>query len=198
MIAVELTVPLRQLIDARLDNIERALMTQAMSRGDRQQILAAIEEQIFEMLDGNSKEEPTRDDVLAVLAKLDPPEAYLEPMENQAVEPQQRRTLDRSAPFTSEPTPPVKSDWNMLAVIALVATCLACVGAMTWWIVGFAGLLPLVVVTSVAQTCGVVAVCQIQQRRTKERGFWMAVIGCCSLPLVVVLALFTVVVLDIR
>lgn len=198
MIAVELTVPLRQLIDARLDNIERALMTQTMSRGDRQQILTAIEEQIFEMLDRNSGEEPTRDEVLGVLAKLDPPEAYLEPMENQTLEPQQRRTLEHSAPFTSKPTPQLKSEWNLMAVIGLVATCMACVGAMTWWLVGFAGLLPLTVVTSVAQTCGVVAVCQILQRRPKERGFWMAVIGCCSLPLVVLLALFTVVVLEIR
>lgn len=197
MIAVEYTVPLRQLIDARLDSIERALMMQSMSRVDRHQVLAAIEEQIFEMLGSNSEEEPTRDEVLAVLAKLDPPEAYMGLMENQTLETQKRPKLDYSTQFAVKPKMTANAEWNSLAVIGLIATSLACVGAMTWWIVGYAGLLPLTVVTSVAQTCGVIAVCQILQRRAKERGFWMAVIGCCSLPLVVLLALFTVVVLEI-
>lgn len=197
MIAVELTFPLRQLIDTRLDNIERALLTQAMSRGDRQQILAAIEEQIFEMLVVNGEEEPTRDGVLAVLAKLDPPEAYLDAIENEGVERQQRRNLDRSGQMFNRPISATKAPWNTLAVIALVTSCLACLGALTWWIVGYAGLLPLAVVTSVAQTCGVIAICQILQRRPNERGFWMAVIGCCSLPLVVLLALYSVVALEI-
>lgn len=197
MIAVELTVPLRQLIDARLDNIERALMTQAMSRGDRQQVLAAIEEQVLEMLDSSGEEEPTRDDVLSVLARLDPPEAYLEPMDNQAVETQQSRKFQHSTRQASISAIEIKRHFNTLAVVALVASCLACVGAMTWWFAGYAGLLPLTVITSVAQTCGVISLCQTLQRRPKERGFWMAVVGCCSLPLVVVLALFTVVVLEI-
>ena len=50
MISVDMPVALQQMIDARLDNVERALMTQFMGRGDRQQILAAIEDQILEML----------------------------------------------------------------------------------------------------------------------------------------------------
>jgi hypothetical protein len=197
VIAVELTVSLRQLIDARLDNIERALMTQMMSRGDRQQILAAIEEQILEMLESNRDEEPTRDDVLAVLAKLDPPEAYLEPLESQVAEPRLRGEWKHAKPFANKLKMSGPVEWNSLAVIGFIATVAACLGAMTWWFMGYAGLLPLTVITSVAQTCGVVAVCQILQRRSQQRGFWMAIIGCCSLPLVASLALFTVAVLDI-
>lgn len=78
MISVNEPVALRQMIDARLDSVERALMTQSMGRGDRQQILSAIEDQILEMHGQSVGEEPTHDDVLSVLAKLDPPEAYLE------------------------------------------------------------------------------------------------------------------------
>lgn len=192
MIAVELTIPLRQLIDARLDNIERALMTQSMSRVDRQQVLAAIEEQIFEMLERTSEEEPTRDDVLSVLARLDPPEAYLEPSDCSSTERLQRRQVEPKLASPSPASTGVSGEWNKLAIVSLVATGIACLGAMTWWMLGFLGLVPLTVVTGVAQTCGVISVCQIMQKRSIERGFWMAVIGCCALPMVMLLALFTV------
>ncbi len=78
MFAVDLPVVLQRIIDARLDNIERALMTRNISRSDRHQILSAIEDQIMEMLQHSSGEAPSRDEVLSILAKLDPPEAYLE------------------------------------------------------------------------------------------------------------------------
>ncbi len=50
MMTIELSTSLRHMIDARLDNIERALMTKGTPRGDRRQILSAIEDQILEML----------------------------------------------------------------------------------------------------------------------------------------------------
>ncbi|MBI1324300.1 hypothetical protein GC170_14105 [bacterium] len=69
----------RALIEARLETVERALFGR-ISRAERLDIVGEVESRIDELLRercglGN---EPTREDVLAVLAKLDPPEAYLD------------------------------------------------------------------------------------------------------------------------
>jgi hypothetical protein len=66
----------RALIDHRLDAIDRALLGR-VPRADRLAIVADVETQIFELLRQHGADEPGRDDVLAVLARLDPPEAYL-------------------------------------------------------------------------------------------------------------------------
>jgi hypothetical protein len=71
--------PLRQLIDARLDTIERMLLGR-VPRPDRLAIVRDVEGQIHEMLAARVVDEtspPDRDTVLGVLADLDPPEAYL-------------------------------------------------------------------------------------------------------------------------
>lgn len=67
---------LQALIDLRLDTIDRLLLHR-LPRQDRLNIVSEVEAQIFELLGENSREEPSRDDVLAVLARLDPPEAYV-------------------------------------------------------------------------------------------------------------------------
>lgn len=78
MITTGISGELREIVDARLDYVERALMSKGMGRGERREILAAIEDQILVMLGNIDGDEPTRDDLLRVLAQLDPPEAYLE------------------------------------------------------------------------------------------------------------------------
>src|SRR5262245_17532127 len=73
----ELKRPLQNLIDNRLDAIDRILVEAGVPRAERGNILSDIEGQIHEMLRAKVGErEPTRRDVLDVLAKLDPPEAY--------------------------------------------------------------------------------------------------------------------------
>src|SRR5215470_4522668 len=73
----ELKRPLRNLIDNRLDGIDRILMEAGTPRAERGTILSDIEGQIYEMLRAKvGEQEPSRRDVLDVLAKLDPPEAY--------------------------------------------------------------------------------------------------------------------------
>ncbi len=69
----------RALIDARLETVERALFGR-ISRAERLDIVGEVESRIDELLRERCgpANEPTREDVLAVLAKLDPPEAYLE------------------------------------------------------------------------------------------------------------------------
>jgi hypothetical protein len=73
---VRLSPALQALIDSRLDTIERMLLGR-VSRQDRLAIVRDVETQIHELLQERGDEEIGRDEVLAVLARLDPPEAYL-------------------------------------------------------------------------------------------------------------------------
>jgi hypothetical protein len=68
----------QMLIDARLDAIDRALLGR-VSRPERLNVVGEVEARIHELLADRCGPgvEPARDDVLAVLARLDPPEAYL-------------------------------------------------------------------------------------------------------------------------
>ena len=66
----------QSLIDARLDTIDRMLMGR-VPRSDRTAIVGEIESQIYELLAGYDPEAISREDVLDLLRRLDPPEAYL-------------------------------------------------------------------------------------------------------------------------
>jgi len=66
----------QHLIDSRLDTIDRMLLGR-VSRQERLEIVREVEAQIFEQLHERGAEEFTREEVLAVLGRLDPPEAYL-------------------------------------------------------------------------------------------------------------------------
>lgn len=72
----QLSESLQALIDARLDTIDRMLLGR-VPRQDRLAIVKEVESQVFELLQERGGDELERDDVLAVLARLDPPEAYL-------------------------------------------------------------------------------------------------------------------------
>jgi hypothetical protein len=76
MTAAELNPEFRTLIDARLDAIEQILMRVQVSYSERRHIVGEVESQIFELLSRRG-DNPTRDDVAAVLDSLDPPEAYV-------------------------------------------------------------------------------------------------------------------------
>jgi hypothetical protein len=74
--ATQLSPALQALVDARLDTIERMLMGK-VPRQDRLSIVREVESQIQEQLGNHHDGEPSREDVLTILATLDPPEAYL-------------------------------------------------------------------------------------------------------------------------
>lgn len=76
MTSVRLGSAAQALIDSRLDTIDRMLLGR-VPRPDRLDIAREVEAQIFDLLADRGGDEPDRDDVLAVLARLDPPEAYL-------------------------------------------------------------------------------------------------------------------------
>src|SRR5262245_2628824 len=67
---------LQRLIDARLDTIDRMLLGR-LPRADRLAVAREVEAQVHELLGERHGHELDREDVLAVLAQLDPPEAYL-------------------------------------------------------------------------------------------------------------------------
>jgi hypothetical protein len=73
--ASPLSEALQALVDARLDTIDRMLLGR-VNRQDRLAIVREVESQIFDLLQRHDGA-IDRDDVLAVLARLDPPEAYL-------------------------------------------------------------------------------------------------------------------------
>ncbi len=73
---VYLSESLQNLIDSRLDTIDRMLLGRA-ARTERLAIVREVESQIHDLLGERESEELSREDVLAVLARLDPPEAFL-------------------------------------------------------------------------------------------------------------------------
>ena len=68
---------LQAIIDNRLDAIDQNLLRAGLPRHQRRSVVEEVENQILEMLSRLEVDELTRADVLAVLAKLDPPEAYV-------------------------------------------------------------------------------------------------------------------------
>lgn len=74
--AAALTESQQTLIDARLDTIDRMLLSR-IPRPDRIIIVHEVESQIQELLAEQNAEAISREDVLDVLRRLDPPEAYL-------------------------------------------------------------------------------------------------------------------------
>ncbi len=97
---------LRTLIDARLDTIDRMLLGR-VSRQDRLDIVREVELQVLDQLGDRDAATLGREDVLAVLARLDPPEAYLPeegPAAQAAPRPAARASARPEARLTGPPT----------------------------------------------------------------------------------------------
>ncbi len=101
MTAGELNPELRQLIDARLDAIDRILTRAQIIWSERRSIVGEVETQIFELLARRSQV-PTQEDVLAVLDSLDAPESYI---------PEELRDRLADAPAAGIPPRP---EWRQL------------------------------------------------------------------------------------
>ncbi len=93
------------LIDSRLDTIDRMLLGR-LPRAERLEIVRQVEAQILDLLTERTSDEPTREDILAVLGQLDPPEAYL-PDEPEGL-PAQRPGMAH-ARLTGLPSPAVRN-----------------------------------------------------------------------------------------
>src|SRR5678815_5176058 len=73
----KLSNDLQAIVDNRLDAIDQNLLRAGLPRHQRRSVVEEVENQILEMLSRLEVTEYSRADVLAVLAKLDPPEAYV-------------------------------------------------------------------------------------------------------------------------
>ena len=89
---IYLSESLQCLIDSRLDTIERMLLGR-VARAERLAIVREVESQIHELLSERETDELSREDVLSVLARLDPPEAYLPEEDSPLI--RRRRPADR-------------------------------------------------------------------------------------------------------
>ena len=123
----QLAEPLQALVDARLDTIDRMLVGR-VPRADRSAIVREVESQIFELLQGRDSDDLGRDDVLAVLGRLDPPEAYLPDDEGRVDRPAPRVP---AGPAGSKRTPKVARASGVLGIVAIVLALLIPVSFMT-------------------------------------------------------------------
>jgi hypothetical protein len=128
---IELSGSLQALVDSRLDTIDRMLMGR-MPRQERLAIVREVEAQIFDLLQERAVEELTREDVLAVLARLDPPEAFL-PEVTEAGE-----TAPSRRPSGPRPVqPPRKGDRKIAKVsgiLGLIVLTLILLSPVEWMI----------------------------------------------------------------
>ncbi len=115
----ELEPCLRILIETRLDILDRILLGR-VSRGDRLSILREVELQIEELVLQKDQSTMTRADLLEILGRIDPPEAYL-PDDLEEYEPRSARRRYVAAPLLRvrpAPTPaPKPSRTGMLGGI---------------------------------------------------------------------------------
>lgn len=114
----QLTPALQELINLRLDTIDRILLNR-VPRPDRLGIVAEVETQIFELLGESYAEEPTREVVLAVLARLDPPEAYVPEDSERAQRTGELRVSERRTRPARNPAPRLGTAGGILGICAL-------------------------------------------------------------------------------
>jgi hypothetical protein len=110
-----LTDDCRFLVDQKLDSVDRVLLLAGVPRTKRRAILEQLETTTLALVAEEAGERPPQpDDVLQVLARLDPPEAYA---------PDAYRAKARTAAQVKAPRPKVRRP--QVAISAIVSMCLA-------------------------------------------------------------------------
>ncbi len=186
---VEQSEQVQALIDARLDTIERMLLGR-MPRGERLAVVRDVELQIQEMLDSRGGEQATREDVLAILARLDPPEAFL--AEDRSDPRRPERTIEPGRPGTLA-TPRQARTATIACWLGASAFCLASAGGIGT--IGIAILLQSAVTLFIlgilnTLTCLGLAlagiVLGISSRKQGTRAILGIVFGAITLPVLVI------------
>jgi len=163
----------RARLDEYLDAVEQALTDSGMSRAERRTICDEIESQAREMVFQRAQREPTEQDISAVLAELDDPEAYRDVAEPAGQAPAAGRSTDepRVHPFAL---------WAF--VIPFVVVFLIFVPfprgekeTFIWW----------GVVSFLCVVLAVMAIRDIHRRPDRYRGVGLAVFGMLGIPLMV-------------
>lgn len=162
----------RTLLDAHLDAVDRALAASEMSRAERREICDEVETQALEML-WQRAASPRAGDIRAVLAELDPPEAY-------------RQTAAADEPATLPP-PEIRRTLNRYALAALLVPT-ATIGLILLGL-GPRGEGPMIVfavfISMVSIVLGTIGIKQIRREPARWSGLESAVSGAMLLPLTV-------------
>jgi hypothetical protein len=191
---LELPEALRSLIDNRLDSIERVLMQGNAPRVERRSILDDTETQILEMLWAEAGDhEPTRSDLLRVLGRLEPPEAFAG--EHVESTPFARKARGERGALLGpcegvSITKPTYSTIGILACVGGLVTLVFNLPATVFSflvleeeIIGFALTGFLVMVGLPALVLGVLYAIALAQSRGRLRGLTCAAIGITALPI---------------
>jgi hypothetical protein len=193
--ALELPPALQNLIDSRLDAIERALLQGNTPRAERRSILEDIETQILEMLSAEALgHEPTRADLLRVFSRLDPPEAFAgEPIESVRHSSRPGRPGTAGMPGPSDALPLTKPRYTTTGILACVGGLAAlvlglplCAFSMIFseseLLISFA--VAVVAVTGIpALVLGILYAVAIHQSQGRLRGLTCAALGISALPI---------------
>lgn len=192
VLLTELAPSLQKLVDARLDNIDRALLSTDITRYERRQIVSAVEDQIQELVARLDKSEPEREDLLRILASLDPPEAYGSGS--------MQGTSDFSKQSESRPisvsyfSPRVAPKGSVLAIIGVVLAGLSLLIIPGVFVLDLFAFAFSVLFSLAALICGVITLCQLWNVRGQVHSKGMAILGIASLPVgLVTMLLFFIV-----
>ncbi|MGL4420277.1 MAG: hypothetical protein ACRCZF_06410 [Gemmataceae bacterium] len=201
----ELAPSLQRLIDLRLDAVDRHLLDARMPRSERREILSAVEDQVYELLSRCQADEPSREDVLKVLAAMDPPEAYATnernartPSAPESEFPRRKSSLPAAmnapAAPASEPAP-AGPQRSALAIVACVAAALAVVSSFTITLLDWYALFFVFIFGITSFVCGLCALIPICRFDTQLRGLALAILGLVGVP-VSATVLFVVIMLN--
>ncbi|MCX5670116.1 MAG: hypothetical protein NTU94_02190 [Planctomycetota bacterium] len=114
---MELPPEVRSKVDAHLDAVEQALRRSGAGREEARSITDDVETQILDMLTTRAAgRTPTVEDASAVLAQLDPPEAYTGSAEARTGAGEAQAVVLPAAP----PRPPAKPKFCRTALLALL------------------------------------------------------------------------------
>lgn len=167
-------------IDQHLDAIDAVLASTGMTRAERTAVVDDVQGQIVEMLASRVRGAPNVADVEAILAELDPPEAYKGPP---------------SIPLAGVTgSPPAAQRLSIMAVVGAWAGLLAlALFVLVWWLVTsrsdrsitqlpYATLLMLLPPATIPVLCGLVALSQIRHSGGRLYGLGLALLNVLLLP----------------
>jgi hypothetical protein len=170
--SINVSESLQALIDSRLDTIERMLVGR-VPRSERTEIVREVESQIYELLSERGSEEPTREDLLGVLSRLDPPEAYLTETAASELLPIRGASVQQSIPPAPARNYRIGETSCMLGISALLLISMLLPLAITLVRLGLAYLALMAIWYVVIVTAGVCSVLGIVfAANTRLRGGW--------------------------
>lgn len=164
----------------RLDNIDRALLSTDISRYERRQIVSTVEDQIQELVARIDKDEPSREDLLRILASLDPPEAYGSGSMQQDLEREGFRPANRLA--RTQLANRVEPQGASLAVVSVALGAASLLAIPTLFLMDMIAFVLSAVLSSAAMICGIVALCQVLNTKGKASSKVLSILGIVSFP----------------